>query len=65
MRVNTSKIKAILAERDMAQKDLAAIAGMSSQSISAILTRGTCELKNAGKIARGLNVPVSEIMKEV
>lgn len=64
MRLDTQKIKLILAEREMRQVDLAAKCGTSRQSISLILTRGTCEPKTAGKIAKGLGVPVAEIVKE-
>lgn len=64
MKIDASKIKIILAERGMTRAELAAVCGISRQNISTILTRGTCELRTAGKIAKGLNVPVSEIMKE-
>lgn len=64
MKINVNKIKVILAERGMTRTELAICAGMSRQNISTILTRGTCELKTAGKIAKGLGIPVTEIMKE-
>lgn len=64
MKINVNKIKVILAERSMTRAELAAGCGISRQNISTILTRGTCELKTAGKIAKGLGIPVEEIMKE-
>lgn len=64
MKINVSKIKAILAERSMTRAELASACGMCRQNVSTILTRGTCEPKTAGKIAKGLGIPVEEIMKE-
>lgn len=64
MKINAHKIKLILAECEMTRADLAEKCGISRQSISTILTRGTCELKTAGKLAKGLGVPLSEIVVE-
>jgi len=64
MKINVHKIKLILAEREMTRTDLAVKSGISRQNISTILTRGTCELKTVGKLAKGLNIPISEIARE-
>lgn len=64
MKINVHKIKLILAEMEMTRSDLAAKCGISRQNISTILTRGTCEPKTAGKLAKGLGVPLDEIVKE-
>lgn len=64
MKLNTTHIKAMLATRSMTQVALAEKAGISRQSISTILGRGTCSLPNAGKLARALEVDVTEIIKE-
>lgn len=64
MKLNTSKIKIILAERDLTRAALAEASGISRQNVSTILTRGTCEPRTAGKLAKGLGVPVSEIVME-
>ena len=64
MKINAHKIKLILAEMEMTRSDLAAKCGVSRQNISTILTRGTCEPKTAGKLAKGLGVPLDEIVKE-
>ena len=64
MKINAHKIKLILAEMEMTRSDLAAKCGISRQNISTILTRGTCEPKTAGKLAKGLGVPLDEIVKE-
>lgn len=64
MKLDAVKIKMILAEREMTRGDLAEACGLCRQNVSIILNRGTCEPKTAGKLARGLGVPVSEIVKE-
>lgn len=64
MKINVHKIKLILAEMEMTRSDLAVKCGISRQNISTILTRGTCEPKTAGKLAKGLAVPLDEIVKE-
>ena len=64
MKIDTNRIKIILAERGLTRAALAALCGISRQNISTILTRGTCEPKTAGKLAKGLNIPVAEIAKE-
>lgn len=64
MKINAQYIEIKLAELGLTQKDLAANCGISRQSISTILRRGTCEPKTAGKLARGLGVPVAEVLAE-
>ncbi len=64
MKINAHKIKLILAEREMTRSALAEKCGISRQNISTILTRGTCELKTAGKLAKSLGIDVREIIKE-
>ncbi len=54
----------MLAEKGMTQALLAEKSGISRQSINVILRRGTCAPKNAGKIAKGLGVPVFEIFSK-
>ena len=62
MNINGQKIEMMLAEKDMTQALLAEKSGLSRQSINVIIRRGTCVPKNAGKIAKGLGVPVSDII---
>ena len=64
MKLDTMKIVMLLAERNMTKKELAERCGISRQSLSTITVRGTCTPRNAGKIAAGLGVHVSEILKE-
>ena len=64
MKINTNEVMLILAERMMTRTELAELCGISRQNVSTILTRGTCTPRTAGKIAKGLGVPVAEITKE-
>lgn len=64
MRLNTWKIKLILAKKVMNQADLAAKCGVNRQQINEILARETCTLKTLGKIAKALGVDPAEIVKE-
>ena len=61
MKINTNKVMLILAEQGMTKAALAERSGMARQNISMILGRGTCEPATAGKLAKGLGVPVAEI----
>lgn len=64
MTINTTKIETMLADRGLTKAALAANCGISRQNVSTIIRRGTCEPKTAGKLAAGLGVPVSDIIKE-
>lgn len=63
MKLNSFAIETMLAECGMTKAQLADKCGMSRQNISIIIRRGTCEPKTAGKLARGLGIPVSEILE--
>ena len=64
MELNTTKIKLLLAEREMNQVELATKCGLTRQQISEVLSRKTCSLKTLGKIAKAVGVTVAEIVKE-
>lgn len=64
MILNAQKIRLILAEKEMNQSDLAIKIGVNRQQVNEILSRGTCSLKTLGRIAKALDVPVVEIVKE-
>lgn len=63
MSINTVKIEELLAEHGLTKVAYAQASGVSRQNLSTIIRRGTCEPKTAGKLAAGLGVPVSEIIK--
>ncbi|MBQ2990898.1 MAG: helix-turn-helix transcriptional regulator [Clostridia bacterium] len=62
MNIDKVKIETILAEKGMTRVSLSSTSGLSPQSISTIVRRGTCEPKTAGKLAAGLGVSVSDII---
>lgn len=64
MKIDSIKIKLLLAEIGITQTDLSSICGVSRQNISTILMRGTCSCATAGKLAKALGIPVREIIKE-
>lgn len=64
MTINTQRIETMLAERGLTKAAYAASCGISRQSISTIIRRGTCEPKTVGKLAQGLGVPVADIIRE-
>lgn len=62
MNIDRVKIETILAEKGMTRMELSGKCGLSQASISTVVRRGTCEPKTVGKIAKGLGVPVSDII---
>lgn len=64
MKIDSDRIEILLAERGMTKSDLAKKSGISRQSVSTIIRRGTCEPRSAGKLANGLHVGIGEITKK-
>lgn len=64
MIIDTKWVETTVAERGLTQSELAAQSGLSRQSLSTILRRGTAAPRTVGKLAKGLGVPVAEIIKE-
>ena len=64
MTINTQRLEVMLAERGLTKAALAASCGISRQNVSTIIRRGTCEPRTAGKLAAGLGVPVTDIIKK-
>ena len=65
MNINVTRIEVILANKGLTRAALGKMAGISRQSISTILARGSCSTINAGKIARALGVDAEELVVEV
>lgn len=61
MRINAEKVEILLAEQGKTKQALSRECGISAQSISTIIRRGSCEPRNAGKLAEALGVHVTEI----
>ena len=64
MKLDVLKVKLILARKELNQTDLAKKCGMRRQALNEIFERGSCTLKTLGKIAKALEVDVTEIIKE-
>ena len=65
MRIKARKVEAMLARDCVTRTEVSKRSGISRQSVSCILQRGTCSTVNAGRLARALGVDVTEIMEEV
>ena len=63
MRISKNKISFFMAEKDMLQKDLAIKADMSRGNLSTIINGKNCQARTIFKIAKALNVDVTEIME--
>jgi len=61
MKIDSHKVKVILAEKMITMSQLAVMSGISRQTLSAIISRGSCSLVSAGKIAHSLNISVDTI----
>ena len=64
MKISKQAVLYLLAERRETMKSLAENIGMKPQNLSLVLNRGSCNPITAAKIAAGLGVHVSEIIKE-
>ena len=64
MRVYKNKIELIMAEKGLSAIEVSKRSRISPQTFSTIKLRGTCTPATAGKLAHGLGVDVSEILKE-
>lgn len=65
MRIDRLKLITELARQDMTQKRLSELSGVSKVTISCIVNGKSCKDAVAGKIAKALNVDVTEIMEDV
>lgn len=64
MKIDSIKIKLLMAEQEINQNELAEKCGISRQNISLTLSRGTCHPVKTTKLANALGVSVQEIIKE-
>lgn len=64
MKLNTQKIEILIAEQRITRAQLAERCGIARQNLSIIVRRGTAEPKTVGKLAIGLGVCISDIIKE-
>lgn len=64
MRIDRIKLVAELAKRDMTQKRLAELAGISRATVNYIKSGKSCSDEIGNKIAKALDVDVTEILED-
>ena len=63
MRLNATKIRLLMAKQVINQASLAAKAGISRQTLSAVMNGRNCRPELLGKISRALGVEPEEIIE--
>jgi DNA-binding Xre family transcriptional regulator len=63
MRLNTTKVRLLMAKQVINQASLAAKAGISRQTLSAVMNGRSCRPELLGKISRALGVEPEEIIE--
>lgn len=63
MRLNKRKVMIIMAELGINQQSLALRAGVSRQTISAVMNGRNCRPELLGKLSRALNVKPEELIE--
>ena len=61
MKLNSMRVRELIAEQDLTIGKLAEKAGVNATALGQSLQRGTCALRVGGRIAKALNVKVSDI----
>ena len=64
MRIDSIKIKLIMAEQEINQAKLAEQCGVARQNISVMLARGSASPAKVNQLASILGVPARELVKE-
>lgn len=64
MEISRAKIETVMAENQLTLSQLSEASGIAKQNISTIMRRGTCTPRTAGRLAKGLNLPVTDIMRK-
>ena len=63
MRIDATKVVAVMKEKDIRQKDLVFRSGLSRNTVSAICNRKSCSEDTAQKIAAALGVTVDDLIE--
>lgn len=63
MKLKKDAVVAAMANMGLSKAALAEKIGSTAQFVSLVTRRGSCSIVTAGKIARALGVPVSEIVE--
>lgn len=64
MKIDRKALDMLLAQQEMTLTELANRSGMGRHQMYTLLRNGSCRPITAGRIARGLGVDVSEIIKQ-
>ena len=64
MTINAKRIEVLLGARNLTKSEFSQHCGVSRQTLSTIVRRGTCEPRTACKIARALGVTVEYLTQE-
>lgn len=64
MKIDKSRVRLFMAEQKLTNKAVAKRIGMHANNLSAVLNRGSCNPVTAARIAEGLGIHVSEIVKK-
>ena len=62
MKLNVLAIKRLMANKQINNVELSKRSGISRQSISVILARGSCSIINVGRLANALQVDIEAIV---
>lgn len=64
MRVDRTRLIFLMAKKDMKTNELSNASGVSRATISAVRGGKSCTYETATKLAKALNVPLSDIAEE-
>lgn len=65
MKINAEKLKIAMAEKCLTNKELCQLAGIGNLTLTMIkANKRDCRLSTVGKIAKALDIPVSELIAE-
>lgn len=64
MRLDKNKILILLAEKDLTQKDLALISGMSASTVNTLVNGKSGSMKSMVRIAKSLNANVLDLLEK-
>ena len=62
MKLDVLAIKRLMANQQLTNTELSKRSGLSRQSISVILARGSCSIINVGRLANALQVDIETIV---
>lgn len=62
MKINSFCIKKALAERGLTICEFECRSGIAKNTVSPILRRGRCSLVTAGRISKGLGIPLEDFV---